>query len=192
MQICRHPPKKTNFCDEITGKGIRNFFFLSLFLFFSKFFRYLARISGLSQGIMWDNFVHGIIISIMDNTSIKQNIRKVRKSRKLTQEEMAYRLGVSLTAYRDLEKGETSIINTNLMKVASLLDTTTEELVLGYSPIQMMGPGVEDIKEEYLGKVSVMKKRIEDLERLVHSLEETISTKNEIITMLKKSLDKDK
>ncbi len=78
------------------------------------------------------------------------------------------------------------------MKVASLLDTTTEELVLGYSPIQMMGPGVEDIKEEYLGKVSVMKKRIEDLERLVHSLEETISTKNEIITMLKKSLDKDK
>ena len=84
----------------------------------------------------------------MDNKSIKQNIRKIRKSRKLTQEEMAYRLGISLTAYRDLEKGETSVINANLIKVASLLDTTTEELVLGYCPAQLDGPGVEDIKEE--------------------------------------------
>ena len=128
----------------------------------------------------------------MDNTSIKQNIRKIRKSRKLTQEEMAYRLGMSLTAYRDLEKGETSVINANLIKVASLLDTTTEELVLGYCPTQLDGPGVEDIKEEYTGKMSVLEKRIEDLEKLVCSLEETLSTKNEIITMLKKSLDMDK
>ena len=128
----------------------------------------------------------------MDNKSIKQNIRKIRKSRKLTQEEMAYRLGISLTAYRDLEKGETSVINANLIKVASLLDTTTEELVLGYCPAQLDGPGVEDIKEEYKGKVSVLEKRIEYLEKLVCSLEETLSTKNEIITMLKKSLDMDK
>ena len=105
---------------------------------------------------------------------------------------MAYRLGISLTAYRDLEKGETSVINANLIKVASLLDTTTEELVLGYCPAQLDGPGVEDIKEAYKGKVSVLEKRIEDLEKLVCSLEETLSTKNEIITMLKKSLDMDK
>ena len=128
----------------------------------------------------------------MDNTSIKQNIRKSRKSKKFTQEEMAYKMGMSLTAYRDLEKGETSIVNANLHKIANLLDTTTEELVLGYRPIQMEGPGLEDIKDEYIGKVSVLEKRITDLEKLVNSLEETISTKNEIITMLKKSLDMDK
>ena len=128
----------------------------------------------------------------MDNTSIKQNIRAIRKSRKITQEELAYRLGMSLTAYRDLEKGETSIVNTNLMKVAELLDTTTEELVLGYTPIQMAGPGVEDVREELIGQVVTLNKRIEDLEKLVHSLEETISTKNEIITMLKKSLGEEK
>lgn len=128
----------------------------------------------------------------MDNTSIKQNIRAIRKSRKITQEELAYRLGMSLTAYRDLEKGETSIVNTNLMKVAELLDTTTEELVLGYTPVQMAGPGVEDVREELIGQVVTLNKRIEDLEKLVHSLEETISTKNEIITMLKKSLGEEK
>ena len=128
----------------------------------------------------------------MDNTSIKQNIRAIRKSRKITQEELAYRLGMSLTAYRDLEKGETSIVNTNLMKVAEELDTTTEELVLGYVPVQMTGPGVEDLREELGGQVVTLNKRIEDLEKLVHSLEETISTKNEIITMLKKSLGEEK
>ena len=128
----------------------------------------------------------------MDNNSIKQNIRNIRKSRKYTQEEMAYRMGLSLTAYRDLEKGETSIINANLQKIAALLETTTEELVLGYRPVQMEGPGLEDIKEEYTGRVSVLEKRITDLEKLVCTLEETISAKNEIITMLKNSLDGEK
>ena len=125
----------------------------------------------------------------MDNISIKQNIRNIRKSRKLTQEEMAYKMGMSLTAYRDLEKGETSIVNANLIKVASLLETTTEELVLGYRPAQMEGPGLEDMKEEYSGKVHVLERRIADLEKMIHTLEETIATKNEIIAMLKKSLD---
>lgn len=128
----------------------------------------------------------------MDNTSIKKNIRNIRKSRKLTQEEMAYRMGISLTAYRDLEKGETSIVNANLLKVAMLLDTTTEELVLGYRPVQMDGPGLEDVREEYIGRMTVLEKRIADLEKLIGSLEETISTKNEIITMLKKSLGEEK
>ena len=41
----------------------------------------------------------------MDNTSIKNNIRKIRKARKFTQEEMAHKLGISVTAYRDFEKG---------------------------------------------------------------------------------------
>ncbi|MBE6239012.1 MAG: helix-turn-helix transcriptional regulator [Bacteroidales bacterium] len=128
----------------------------------------------------------------MDNTSIKQNIRNVRKSRKFTQEEMADRMGMSLTAYRDLEKGDTSIVNSNLQKVADLLETTSEELVLGYRPLQMEGPGVEDVREEYSEKLEALAKRIHDLEKLVNSLEETISTKNEIISMLKKSLDRDK
>ena len=128
----------------------------------------------------------------MDNSSIKQNIRNVRKSRKFTQEEMADRMGMSLTAYRDLEKGETSIVNSNLQKVADLLETTSEELVLGYRPVQMEGPGVEDVREEYSEKLEALAKRIHDLEKLVNSLEETISTKNEIISMLKKSLDRDK
>ncbi len=75
----------------------------------------------------------------MDNNSIKDNIRRIRKSRKLTQEDMAHKLGISLTAYRDLERGNTSVMNGNVMRIASLLDTSTEEIVLGYRPSQMAG-----------------------------------------------------
>ena len=192
MQICTHLSEKPNFCDEIMVKQARFFFFLYFFLFFSRFFRVLTRFSGLTLADIWGNFVHETIISIMDNTSIKENIRKARKSRKFTQEEMAYKMGMSLTAYRDLEKGDTSIVNAHLQKIAKLLDTSSVELVLGYRPIQMEGPGLEDIRDEYIERVSVLEKRISDLEKLVNSLEETISTKNEIITMLKKSLDMDK
>ena len=124
----------------------------------------------------------------MDNTSIKNNIRKLRKARKITQEEMAHRLGISVTAYRDFEKGGTSIVNGNVMKLANLLETSTEELVLGYRPSQIEGEVLEDVHKEYGSRITTLNKRISDLEKLVESLQETIASKNEIIKMLKKRL----
>ncbi len=101
-------------------------------------------------------------------------------------------MDISVTAYRDLEKGRTNILNDNLHKIAELLNTSTEELVLGYQPVQSGGRQLEEVQAEYGGKLAVMERRIADLEKLVESLEETIRTKNEIITMLKKSLDEAK
>ncbi len=128
----------------------------------------------------------------MDNSTIKDNIRKIRKARKLTQEQMALSMDISLTAYRDLEKGRTSIVNDNLVKIADLLDTSTEELVLGYRPIQAEDRKIEEVQAEYGGQIVVLRRRVADLEKLVESLEETIKTKNEIISMLKKSFDEAK
>jgi transcriptional regulator with XRE-family HTH domain len=134
-----------------------------------------------------DNFVLTNTMK-MDNSSIKDNIRKVRKARKLTQEELADRLDISLTAYRDLEKGSTNIVNANVIRLAELLGTSTEELFLGYRPVQAPGKLLEDVRSEYGGKIESMERRIADLEKLVMSLEDTIATKNEIIALLKKSV----
>ena len=128
----------------------------------------------------------------MDNISIKDNIRKIRKARKLTQEDMAHKLGISLTAYRDFEKGNTMILHGNLPKIASCLDTPTEEIVLGYRPAQIEGTGLKEIQAEYTGKINILEKRIADLEKLVKAQEESIASKNEIIAMLKKRLDENK
>ena len=95
----------------------------------------------------------------MDNISIKNNIRKIRKARKLTQEDMAHKLGISLTAYRDIEKGNTSILNSNLLKIASLLDTPTEEIVLGYCPAQAEGRNIREVQAEYSGRINILEKK---------------------------------
>lgn len=73
----------------------------------------------------------------MDNFSIKNNICKFRKRKSMTQEEMANLLGISLTAYRELERGGTSVMNPHIMNMARLTEATTEEIVLGYKPSQI-------------------------------------------------------
>lgn len=128
----------------------------------------------------------------MDNISIKDNIRKIRKARKLTQEEMAHGLGLSITAYRDIEKGNTSILNGNLSKIASLLDIPTEELVLGYRPAQIEGLNLRKVQNDYLERINILENRVTDLEKLVNAQEENIASKNEIISMLKKRLGEEK
>lgn len=122
----------------------------------------------------------------MDNTSIKENIRNIRKGRKMTQEEMADMLGISITAYRDLERGNTSIMNSHVLRLAELLNTSTEEIVLGYRPVQMPGKKLEEMKAEYSDRIAELEKENEYLKKLVKSLEETIATKTQIIEMLQK------
>ena len=122
----------------------------------------------------------------MDNISIKNNIMKIRKARKITQENMALSLGISLTAYRDLEKGNTNIVNCNVIRLAHLLDTSTEELVLGYRPVRIPEENLREMKEEYAGRIAELEKEVEYLRKLVKSQEEIIETKNQIIEMLRK------
>ena len=108
----------------------------------------------------------------MDNTSIKENIRRFRKERKMTQKEMADMLGISTTAYRDLERGSTSIVNGHVLRIAEIMNTSTEEIVLGYRPIQMPGKKLEEMQAEYAERIDALAKEVEYLRKLVKSLEE--------------------
>ena len=128
----------------------------------------------------------------MDNISIKNNIMKIRKARKITQESMALSLGMSLTAYRDFERGKTSVMNMNVLKIASLLNIPAADLVLGYRPHQINDSANENLLKEYANRINEQERRIADLEILVESLQDAVSSKNEIIAMLKKSLGEDK
>ena len=128
----------------------------------------------------------------MDNASIKNNIFNIRKSRKLTQNEIAQSLNISVNAYRAIEKGKTAIVNPHVVRMADLLELSTEELVLGYYPVQETDISIDDIKAEYGNKVNSLEEQLDRMEKLVESLEETIATKNEIINMLKKSLAEQK
>ena len=125
----------------------------------------------------------------MDNNSIKQNIRKARTKRQITQEEMAARLGISLTAYRDLEKGGTSVVHGNIIRMAEILETSTEEIVLGYHPSELEAGTLEDVRTQYGNKISSLEQTVLDLRKLICTLESQVEDKIEIIKMLKKRLD---
>ena len=125
----------------------------------------------------------------MDNNSIKQNIRKARTKRQITQEEMAARLGISLTAYRDLEKGGTSVVHGNIIRMAEILETSTEEIVLGYHPSELEAGTLEDVRTQYGSKISSLEQTVLDLRKLICTLESQVEDKIEIIKMLKKRLD---
>ena len=125
----------------------------------------------------------------MDNLSIKQNIKKARTKRQITQEEMSARLGISLTAYRDLEKGGTSVVHGNVIKMAEVLETSTEEIVLGYHPSELEAGTLEDVRAKYGNQISTLNQTVIDLRKHIGTLESQVADKDEIIKMLKKRLD---
>lgn len=133
----------------------------------------------------------------MDNNSVKKNIAVLRKRLGLTQQEMAEKLGISRNAYRRIESGETALVNDCLLRIASILDSTADELVLGYAPRENDGPTLNELRTRYLQesaekermyqeKINVLEETVRSHEKRIELLEDLVKTKEEIISMLKK------
>ena len=139
----------------------------------------------------------------MDNNSVKENIIRRRKVRKLSQQDVAETIGMSRTAYRNIEKGGTKLLSDNLGKIAEALGVDSEELVLGYSVEKDTEGRIRDensyrrMYEDLASSCNAeRRKRDEEISRLRHEVEtlkehiamqnDLIRTKNEIIQMLKK------
>jgi transcriptional regulator with XRE-family HTH domain len=60
---------------------------------------------------------------------IGKNIRKIRELKGLTQEELADKLNISQNAYSKLERDETEMTLTKLMKIAQHLNTNFLDLI---------------------------------------------------------------
>lgn len=61
--------------------------------------------------------------------TIYQSIRQSRKKSGLTQEQMAEKMGLSLTGYANLERGITKMSLDKLQQVATILNTDILELI---------------------------------------------------------------
>ncbi len=134
----------------------------------------------------------------MDKNSVKENLLKMRSRLGLSQEAMAEKLGISRTAYRNIETGKTKLISNHADKIASILGITTEELLLGHSTEERSAASAEDIREKYESRirdietghseeVTALAAQIKVLTEFIETLKETIRTKDEIIAMLRKS-----
>ncbi len=135
----------------------------------------------------------------MINSVIKSNIYLKRKELSLTQEDVAQKLGISVTAYRDLERGNTNMLNPHIPKIAEVLETSIEELILGYFPLAKDAEELEDLEKKYAGSLrqkdeeyennlKALKNQITQMQTAIDSLQETVKTKNDIIGLLQKLL----
>lgn len=66
---------------------------------------------------------------------LRQNIRDYREDKHFTQADMAEKLGMSVTGYAKLERGESQIRVERLQQIAQILDVSIEELMVGESDI---------------------------------------------------------
>lgn len=134
----------------------------------------------------------------MNTDSAKGNILKRRKEAGLSQEEMAEKIGISRTAYRNIETGKTRLISRTAEKMASILGISTEELLFG-SDRENTADTLSDIKASYDTRIkdiesghtaeeARLRSQIKFLEEYIAALKETVRTKDEVIGMLKKTL----
>lgn len=136
-------------------------------------------------------------VPMIDEKTIKKNIYLRRRTLSISQTEMAERLGLDRNTYRNIESGKTRIINGHLDKIADLLETSPEELVLGYRVGDPESdPKFQDTRAWYDSKISVLVKsfeqrqaedlkKIRSLEKRIAELEDSLRDKSDLITFLK-------
>ncbi len=67
----------------------------------------------------------------MNKDSIHLNIRKARERAGLSQEELAFKIGISRQAYYNIESGHTNLLNDKLERIAGECATTLDYILLG-------------------------------------------------------------
>lgn len=136
----------------------------------------------------------------MDDQSIKENIRRKRKARGISQESMAENMGVANSTYWEIESGSTSILNPNLGKIAESLGCSVAEIVCGddlswhdgYGNTLQEEAGIyatKSCKEDFDRKLAQLE---EEKNAEIRKISEELKLKDEIAALLRRSIeDKD-
>lgn len=81
----------------------------------------------------------------MDYYEIGQRVRKFRKAQGLSQEQLAERVGISVTHMSHIETGNTKLSLSVLVDLAAALHTGTDELLFE-TPVNQKKKGLEEIQ----------------------------------------------
>lgn len=98
----------------------------------------------------------------MDYFAVGQRIRKIRKMRGLSQEQLAEKVGISTTHMSHIETGNTKMSLSIFVALAAELEVRTDELLYDSSP-SGGGPAAERITESLSGCTARQLQIIEDI-----------------------------
>lgn len=127
--------------------------------------------------------------------TIHENIRKIRDFRQLSQQDMAERLDMSVSAYGKIERGETSIIHSKLSKIAEILEVDILDLLKNnyYNSIHgsqnnASAIGIIQHQNNYHSDSELLHK-IELLESRLRHQQDIIESKDREIELLRKLIE---
>ena len=131
----------------------------------------------------------------MSNKKVKKNIAEVRNSMKLTQAEMAKKIGISRQAYINLESGKTAVINKQITKMAESCGLPEEKILFGYSVDELSSNMLhesESHKEQLAAvikekdeAIEVLKEKLDILTQLIFAERQTVKTQIQLIDEMK-------
>lgn len=97
-------------------------------------------------------------------STVGKNIKRLRVSLRLTQDNMAYELGITKSSYSKIERGETNVSIDRLSQIAKVLETDINTLV---SESKKTTPKAEDPTKLY---GFATKSEIEELAHMIEAL----------------------
>ncbi|MBP5173140.1 MAG: helix-turn-helix transcriptional regulator [Bacteroidales bacterium] len=127
----------------------------------------------------------------MGKKKVEKNIAEVRNSLKLTQAEMAKKIGISRQAYINLEHGKTSVINKQITKMAESCGLPEEKILFGYSVEELSSNMLREseahkeqlnaVIREKDDEIEVLKEKLDILTQLIFSERQTVKTQIQLI-----------
>jgi len=99
-------------------------------------------------------------------SSVGQKIRRIRGSKELTQDNLAYELGITKSAYSKIERGETNVSINRLTAIAKILEVDIVDF------FKDSDNKIQDPKNEY---GFATKKDIEEIAKTIQVLAKEIS-----------------
>ncbi|MBO4466309.1 MAG: helix-turn-helix transcriptional regulator [Bacteroidales bacterium] len=131
----------------------------------------------------------------MSNKKVKKNIAEVRNSMKLTQAEMAKKIGISRQAYINLESGKTSVINKQITKMAERCGLPEEKILFGYSVEELSSNMLHEseahkeqlntVIKEKDDEIEALKEKLDILTQLIFAERQTVKTQIQLVDEMK-------
>lgn len=126
----------------------------------------------------------------MNNKEIGQRIRNIRLALKLSQAEVAERVGIKQESYRKYETGETNLIGRHLESIAEVLDTDIIGLISSYDFPQHFRVLEDDLRAQYELKLQEERDKSAKLEQIIKDKELIISLMQDKIDSQRQELQK--
>lgn len=118
----------------------------------------------------------------MDNKSARENLRKFREAKNLSQDAFADEIGISRISYGKLETGRTKLFSRHLSAIAETFGTSIEEILLGFHPVpegQMMENNgceekIRELKNYYENLLDAARSQAAGREEVIKGLQKEV------------------